>query len=177
MPRDAAGFNEVDNVVLADVVIGQRHAEYLTDAPNPLAWFSFEKVLIAVPRRLLRGVGNQFEDPLRACRDLAACAHHRGDVGVVGHNAIKDQPRRYGAREAGSWIAGSRGSAAIGVPACRVSGTPPAQYGNSVSSGSSTGPPVRTLADTSTRSSASTAVAASSRALGDLVSMDRPGAT
>jgi hypothetical protein len=49
VPRDAAGFNEVDNVVLADVVIGQRHAEYLADASNPLPRFSFDEVVIAVP--------------------------------------------------------------------------------------------------------------------------------
>src|SRR5271168_3837538 len=97
IPRDATGFNEVDNVVLADAVTGQRHAEYLTDAPNPLPRCSFDEIVIAVPQWLLRGVGNQLEDPLRACRDLAGRAHHRGDVGVVGHNAIKDQPRRYGA--------------------------------------------------------------------------------
>src|SRR5271163_2989802 len=94
IPRDATGFNEVDNVVLTDAVTSQRHAEHLTDTPDPLPWFGFHEVVIAVPQRLLRGVGNQLEDPLRACRDLAARAHHPWDVSVVGNQASKDQPRR-----------------------------------------------------------------------------------
>ena len=68
-------------------------------------------------------------------------------------------------------VARSRSSTGIGRSARRVTGTTPAQCGNRCPPASSTGPPVRTLADTSTRSRASTAVAASSRAFGARLSM------
>src|ERR1700743_380794 len=91
IPRDATGFDEVDNVVLADAVTGQCHPENLAGAPDPLPRFGFDEIVIAIPERLLRGVGDQLEDPLPACPDLRGGAHYLGHVVVVGHKAIKDQ--------------------------------------------------------------------------------------
>ncbi|CAM5534909.1 hypothetical protein SBADM41S_00316 [Streptomyces badius] len=51
----------------------------------------------------------------------------------------------------------------------------PVQCGRAPSSGSSLGPPVRTFADTSLRSSRMTAVAASSLPLAGRESWERPG--
>src|ERR1700744_6126672 len=98
IPRDATGFDEVDNVVLADAVTGQCHPENLAGAPDPLPRFGFDEIVIAIPERLLRGGGNKLKVPPRASRDLAGGAHSLGQFVVVAHKAIKDQPRRYDAR-------------------------------------------------------------------------------
>ena len=73
--------------------------------------------------------------------------------------------RRF-ARYGGTGVAGSRSPAGTGVPAVRLSGTTPAQCGSAQGPADRRpGAPLRTLADTSTRSSASTPVAASSRGI------------
>ena len=62
-----------------------------------------------------------------------------------------------------------------GGPGTIRSGTWPAQIGRARSSGSSLGPPVRTLADASTSGTRTTRVARSSDAVGGRASTPRPG--
>ena len=71
-PGDAPGFVELDDVVLADAATGQRRGEYVSESADALSGVGLGEVVVAVPLRLLRGIGDQLEDPICARCDLAA---------------------------------------------------------------------------------------------------------
>ena len=50
--------------------------------------FGFGEVVVAVPPRLLRRIGDQLEDSIRAGSDVAARAHYVRKFGVIGHRLI-----------------------------------------------------------------------------------------
>jgi hypothetical protein len=52
------------------------HREHRTRAADALPGGRFGQVVVAVPARLLDGIGDQLKDPLRRRRDLAAGADH-----------------------------------------------------------------------------------------------------
>jgi len=88
-PCDAPGLIELDHVILTDAAAGERHSEHLADSPDSLAGDSFGQIVVAVPPRLLSRVGNEFEDPPGAGRDLATCARNTRNLLVNGHADIE----------------------------------------------------------------------------------------
>jgi len=61
-PRDQATFVKLHDRVFSDAAAGQPHGEHIADGTDPLPRVGVPEVVVAVPTRLLRGVGDQFED-------------------------------------------------------------------------------------------------------------------
>jgi hypothetical protein len=59
-----------------DGASGERHREHVARAADALPLGRDRQVVIAIPARLLGGVSDELEDPLRLGRDLAARADH-----------------------------------------------------------------------------------------------------
>ena len=72
LPRDQPALLEFDDVVRAIAAHGERHREHVTHSPHPLTGRRFRQVVVAIPSRLLRRIGDQFENLVRRRRDLAA---------------------------------------------------------------------------------------------------------
>src|SRR6185369_8763821 len=81
-PRDEPALLELDDVVLPDAAHGDRHREHITHRPHPLAGWRFGQVVVAVPSRLQRWIGDEFEDFVRGRRDLTARADDLGSLGA-----------------------------------------------------------------------------------------------
>src|ERR1700759_4576421 len=88
-PRDAPAFFEFHDVVLADIAAGEGHGEDVSLAANALSRFGFGEVIVAVPERLLHGIGYELEYSRGARGDLSACTRHSRNIGVVGHDLIE----------------------------------------------------------------------------------------
>jgi hypothetical protein len=71
-------------VVLADAAPPELHHEYVTDRSDALALGRDGQVVVAVPARLFRRIGNQLEDAFGARHDLTARAHHASATALTG---------------------------------------------------------------------------------------------
>ena len=70
-PRDPPSLRELDDVVLPVCAAGQCHDEHVADRAHPLSGRRGGEVVVAVPPRLRRGVGDQREDVGRGRRNNA----------------------------------------------------------------------------------------------------------
>src|SRR5271154_4985997 len=88
-PGDAPAFFEFHDVALAGIAAGEGHGEDVSLAANALSRFGFGEVIVAVPARLLHGIGYELENSWGARGDLSACTRHSRNIGVVGHDLIE----------------------------------------------------------------------------------------
>ena len=70
-PRDPPALLELHHVVLTEGPLRQPHDEDVAHGLDALAGVGPREVVVAVPARLLRRVGNQLEDPFGGSVDLA----------------------------------------------------------------------------------------------------------
>ena len=61
-PGDASSLDELDNVVDPSAPNRQHRRERVTDAPDALSGGSGDEVVVAIPFRLTRRIGDQLED-------------------------------------------------------------------------------------------------------------------
>ncbi|MGI8718451.1 MAG: hypothetical protein ACR2JN_11545 [Lapillicoccus sp.] len=66
-----------------------RHGEHFTDGAHSLSARCLGQVVVAVPSRLLGGVGNELKDPPGTGRNFPACEDNARDVLVSGHAPIE----------------------------------------------------------------------------------------
>jgi hypothetical protein len=59
-------------VVVPHAALGDRHGEDITDRPHALTGGRLGQVVVAIPSRLQRWIGDQFENLVRRRRNLAA---------------------------------------------------------------------------------------------------------
>jgi hypothetical protein len=76
-PRDDPPLLELDDVIRAIAAHREGHGEHITHRPHTLAGRRVRQVVIAIPSRLLRWIGDQFENLVRWRRDLAARSDDR----------------------------------------------------------------------------------------------------
>ena len=69
-PGDRAALGEVDDVVLTHPATQVGHREDVADGAHALAGLRLGEVVVAVPARLLRGVGDQVEEDRSRGGDL-----------------------------------------------------------------------------------------------------------
>src|SRR3954466_8019862 len=86
-PCDQSPLLELDDVVVPEAAHGERHREHITDRTHTLARAPFGQVVVAIPSRLQRWLGDEFEDLVRRRRDLATGADDLGSVAV--HSPIQ----------------------------------------------------------------------------------------
>jgi hypothetical protein len=88
-PRNAAALAELGHVVLSDVPLRGRHNEHVADRADSLPGSRLSQIVVAIPARLLRRVGNELKDQVSACRYLAAGTHDARNLIVHGHTDIE----------------------------------------------------------------------------------------
>src|SRR5664279_2187283 len=118
LPGDAPTLDELHHVVLPNTATGERHREHVTNATDALAGWCLGQVVVSVPPRLLRRIGNQLEDRLKPGRDIptragdpwdpiGAChSHHRSPI-----KAPEQDPTR---RAIGQSLLGMGGTVSAG---------------------------------------------------------------
>src|SRR4029453_2916846 len=129
-----------------------------------------------------RRPGAALAEPRRA-RGEGRTTAIRGRALRVGHEAAYEISGRTGYSEpklrtdGGTSVPGGSDGSGFGGNHVRAAGTTPAQMGSSRSSSLSSGPPVRTFAEASSRGSANRSVCVSSASLGSRASDHLPGRT
>lgn len=91
LPCNSPAPFELDNMILPDVPVGDRHAEHLTDLPDALPASRLGQIAVAVPSRLLGRIGNELEDSPITGRDLATGAYDPWNFLVPDHVHIQAQ--------------------------------------------------------------------------------------
>jgi len=73
-------------MVLPNVAPGQCHDEDVAEGADSLSRVGPGQIVVAIPSRLLGGVGNELENPRRACSHFAAGAHNLRNYLVTTHS-------------------------------------------------------------------------------------------
>lgn len=92
-PSDTTTLDEVDYVVFPHAAPCESRGEYFAYGSDSLTRSSLFQVVIAVPSRLLRGVGDEFENAPCSSGDLAGSPYDSPRFLLPGHASI--QARRW----------------------------------------------------------------------------------
>ncbi len=88
-PGDAATLLQLDHVVLADVALRESHGEDITDGANSLPAGRFQEIVVAVPARLLTGIGDELEELPDLGRNIAVGADNAQILMGTAHGLIE----------------------------------------------------------------------------------------